>query len=39
MDPTQASEEEDELETAWRDFTQAFGSVDVLTPEARTQDT
>jgi hypothetical protein len=34
IDPTQASTEEDELDQAWRSFTQAFGSPYISRPEA-----
>jgi hypothetical protein len=34
IDPTQASTEEDELDQAWRSFTQAFESPYASRPEA-----
>jgi hypothetical protein len=36
MDPTQASTEEDELDLAWRGFTQAFELLYVSRPKATT---
>jgi hypothetical protein len=36
IDPTQASTEEDELDLAWRGFTQAFEPLRVSRPEATT---